>query len=85
MFDFPPPEKFSFPKPYVIKSLKERYPVGCIVELIQMNDKYAPPVGTRGKVIYVDDLGTIHVKWNNGSTLGVAYGEDSCKVVEKGD
>lgn len=82
MFDFPPPEKFSFPKPNVIKSLKERYPVGCIVELIQMNDKYAPPVGTRGKVICVDDLGTIHVKWNNGSTLGVAYEEDSCKVVE---
>ena len=85
MFDFPPPEKFNFPKPNVIKSLKERYPAGCIVELIQMNDKYAPPVGTLGKVICVDDLGTIHVKWDNGSTLGVAYGEDFCKVVEKGD
>ena len=71
----------NFPKPYVIESLKERYPVGCTVELVQMNDHHAPPVGTRGKVIAVDDIGTIHVKWYNGSTLGVAYGEDSCKVV----
>ena len=71
----------DFPKPYVIESLKERYPVGCTVELVQMNDLHAPPVGTRGKVIAVDDIGTIHVKWDNGSSLGVAYGEDSCKVV----
>ena len=72
----------DFPKPYVIESLKERYPVGCTVELVQMNDRHAPPVGTRGKVIAVDDIGTIHVKWDTGITLGVAYGEDSCKVVE---
>ena len=73
---------FDFPKPYVIESLKERYPVGCIVELIQMNDRNAPPVGTHGKVICVDDIGTIHVKWDNGSTLGVAYGEDSCQRID---
>ena len=78
MFDFPPPEKFSFPRPYVIKSLKERYPAGCTVELIQMNDEYAPPVGTRGKVICVDDIGTIHVDWDSGSSLGIVYGEDLC-------
>ena len=52
---------FDFPKPYVIESLKERYPAGCIVELIQMNDRNAPPVGTHGKVICVDDIGSCKV------------------------
>lgn len=47
-----------------------------------MDDRHAPPVDTRGKVIAVDDIGTIHVKWDTGSTLGVAYSEDSCNVVE---
>jgi Domain of unknown function (DUF4314) len=29
----------------------------------------------------VDDLGTIHVKWDNGSTLGLVPGQDSFRVV----
>lgn len=27
--------------------------------------------GTFGTVDHVDDLGTVHVKWDNGSTLGM--------------
>jgi len=62
-----------------IERLKEEYPEGCLVELIEMNDPYHPvPSGTRGKVTDVDDMGTIHVRWSTGSSLGVAYGEDSC-------
>ena len=62
-----------------IERLKEEYPEGCTVELIEMNDPYHPvPSGTRGKVTDVDDMGTIHVRWSTGSSLGVAYGEDSC-------
>ena len=61
-----------------IERLKEEYPEGCTVELIEMNDPYHPvPSGTRGKVTDVDDMGTIHVRWSTGSSLGVAY-EDSC-------
>lgn len=62
-----------------LKRLKEEYPEGCTVELIEMNDPYRPvPSGTRGKVTDVDDMGTIHVRWSTGSSLGVAYGEDRC-------
>ena len=61
--------------------LKERYPQGTRVVLVQMSDIQAPPPGTKGTVLAVDDIGTIHVKWDNGSTLGVAYGEDRCSVV----
>lgn len=41
-----------------------------------------PPVGTKGVVEFIDDIGTIHVEWENGSSLGVVYGEDLCKVIE---
>ena len=57
--------------------------VGKRVELVKMNDPYTTlPPGTQGTVIMVDDLGTIHVKWDNGSTLGLIPGEDIYKIVE---
>lgn len=59
------------------KSLKNMYPAGTRVECISMTDPYAPvPPGTRGTVIDVDDIATIHVDWDNGSGLGLVSGED---------
>ena len=66
----------------VLERLRKMYPVGTKVELVRMDDVQAPPVGTKGVVEFIDDIGTIHVKWENGSSLGVVYGEDLCKVVE---
>lgn len=66
----------------VLERLRKMYPVGAKVELVRMDDVQAPPVGTKGVVEFIDDIGTIHVKWENGSSLGVVYGEDLCKVVE---
>lgn len=65
----------------VLEELRKRYPVGTVVELVRMNDIQAPPVGTKGVVEVIDDMGTIHVKWENGSSLGVVYGEDICRVI----
>ncbi len=59
-----------------IQFLKDLYPAGTRVKLLEMNDIQAPPIGTLGTVMYVDDIGTIHIKWDNGSTLGTAYPED---------
>lgn len=47
-----------------------------------MDDPQAPPIGTNGKVVYVDDIATIHVAWSKGSSLGVAYGQDRCRRVD---
>ena len=69
------------PSKETINRLRNEYPVGAIVELIRMDDPQAPEPGTLGKVVMVDDVGTIHVRWNNGSSLGVAYGEDLCRRV----
>jgi hypothetical protein len=60
------------------------YPVGCRVQLDRMNDKQAPPEGTKGTVSGVDDIGSIMVAWDNGSSLSVVYGEDLCHRIERG-
>lgn len=69
---------FGIPRE-VVERLKKQYPEGCRVELLYMDDFQAPPVGTKGTVIGVDDIGSIMVRWDNGSGLSVAYGEDSCR------
>ena len=65
----------------VLQALRERFPKGTRVELVQMDDPQAPPIGTKGTVIGVDDIGSIMVSWDNGSGLNVAYGEDICRKV----
>lgn len=66
-----------------LEKLMKKYPEGTRVELISMNDVQAPPKGTLGTVFYVDDIGTVHVRWDNGTSLGVVYGEDECRVVSE--
>lgn len=62
----------------ISESTKKLYPPGTRIELISMNDPYAPVTsGTRGTVKFVDSLGTIFPEWDNGRTLGVVPGEDS--------
>lgn len=66
------------------KVYKEKYPKGTRIELISMDDPYAPlEPGTKGTVVHVDDMGTIHMQWDNGRTLGLIPGEDSFKVIEE--
>ena len=66
-----------------IKRIKEQYPKGTEIELISMEDSQAVPSGTHGIVEDVDDIGTIFMKWDNGSTLGLIVGEDKFKVIKK--
>jgi len=68
--------------PKKLKELRDNYPTGTRVILIKMDDPYTKlKSGVKGTVILVDDIGTIHVKWDSGSSLGVAYGEDICKKI----
>ena len=60
------------------KQYKEMYPPGTRLELISMDDPYAPvPPGTRGTVQYVDDAAQIGMIWDDGRTLSLIPGEDS--------
>ena len=69
------------PSREVINSLRERYPEGTRIALVHMGpDPYSKlKSGDRGTVSHVDDMGTIFVRWDCGSGLGLAYGEDSCR------
>ncbi len=60
-----------------VDALKKEYPQGTRVELISMAGEPQMPSGIQGSVFFVDDIGQIHVEWDNGSTLALVPGEDS--------
>ena len=61
---------------------RRRYPKGTRIELIRMGEDPRPvPPGTRGTVVYVDDMGQIGMRWDNGQTLSLIPGEDSFRVL----
>lgn len=62
-----------------LENYRRKYPSGCRVELVSMDDCEAPPVGTKGTVIAVDDIGSLIVKWDNGSHLNVILGVDEVR------
>ena len=72
-----------------VERLKARYTKGLRIELIQMDDPHAPPAGTRGTIITVDDIGDLVVAWDNGCGLNVVPGVDQVRIItdeqEKGD
>lgn len=65
-----------------VERLRKQYITGTRVELAEMDDPQAPPVGTKGTVYGVDDIGSILVNWDNGSGLNVAFGVDRVRKVE---
>ena len=71
-----------FPSKEVVERIRKEFPSGTRVELLQMDDPQAPPIGTQGTVMGVDDIGSIMVAWDNGSGLSVACGEDLCQKVK---
>ncbi len=62
-----------------VERLRLRYSAGTRVELVEMDDAQAPPIGTQGTVTGVDDTGSIMVAWDNDSELNVIYGVDRVK------
>ena len=75
----------SFISKTALLRLRESSKPGTRVDLVKMDDFQAPPPGTRGTVRGVDDIGSIMVSWDTGSSLSVAYGEDVCRVVSEDD
>ncbi len=55
-----------------IEYLKKQYPPGTRVQLDKMGDDPRPiPAETKGTVVAVDDVGTVHVNFDNGRLLGI--------------
>lgn len=65
------------PTPREAAEIRLQYPPDTRIELELMVDAYAVPSGTRGTVDHVDDMGSVHIKWDNGRTLAAIPGVDS--------
>lgn len=63
-----------------INQLKEKYPKDTPIELINMEGESRMAPGLNGKVIAVDDIGQIHVEWENGSSLALNVEEDKFRI-----
>ena len=71
-----------FPDKKTVERIRNEYPPGTKIELIEMDDPYGRlKPGDRGVVRYVDDVGTIFPDWNRGGSLGLVYGQDRYKKV----
>ena len=64
-----------------IQEIKKKYKKGTKIKLIKMYDIQAVPPNTLGIVDHVDDIGTIHIKWENGSSLGLIEDKDKFVIV----
>lgn len=71
----------KFPSREIVEGIRREYPAGTRVELVRMDDPQAPPIGTLGTVLGVDDAGSLLMRWDNGSGLNVVYGEDIVRKV----
>ena len=70
-----------FPDEKTVERIRTDFPIGSRIMMVYSTDPFAPiEGGTEGTVSSVDNIGTIHVNWDNGRSLGVILGED---VIEK--
>lgn len=70
-----------FPSRETVEQVRRQYPAGTRVELVEMDDLQAPPPGTLGTVLGVDDTGSLLMRWDTGSHLNVVYGEDTVRII----
>lgn len=68
----------------VISERKKKFKEGDRVVLhSDMIDDHNPILkNTKGTVKYVDDIGTIHIKWDNGRSLGAVLKDVVIKIKE---
>lgn len=67
-----------------VNVIKARYTKGTRIELIEMDDPYAPVLeGTKGTVEFVDDMGQIAMRWDNGRTLALIPNVDKFNIIQE--
>lgn len=66
----------QFPNKETVARVRTQFTSGTRVQLLEMDDPQAPPVGMKGTVRWVDDTASLCVEWDNGSSLNVIYGQD---------
>lgn len=65
-----------------VKELKERYVEGTRISLVHINDTYCKlSKGDKGTVVCGDDIGQIHVQFDNSIRIGLNLEEDTSEVI----
>lgn len=73
----------GFPTKSQLYAYRASYPVGCRIELIEMDDPYSKlKPGDRGTVRGVDDAGQVMMQWDSGSSLSLIPGVDRFKRLD---
>ena len=65
------------------KYIREDYPKGTKVILEHMEGENDMPSGLAGTVQFVDGIGQIHVKWENGRSLALHVEKDTFRVTNR--
>lgn len=66
-----------------VQKIRNVYRSGTRIRLLRMEDIQAPPIGTEGTVCGVDDIGSVMVSWDNGSSLNVIFPEDQIEIISE--
>lgn len=64
-----------------VRKIKNTYRAGMRIRLLKMDDIQAPPIGSKGTVCGVDDIGSLLVAWDTGSSLKIILGEDEIEII----
>lgn len=74
----------QFPSKSYLEQLRKQYPKGTKLQLISMrNETYPVLPGTVGVVTHIYDAGSIHMRWENGSSLALIPEIDSFQTVSE--
>jgi hypothetical protein len=62
------------------------FKAGDRIRFISTDDPWSRmPSGMEGTVSFIDHLGTIHVTWDDGGTLGMIPGEDQFESIKEAE
>ena len=65
-----------------VKEIKDKYSKGTTIVLTHdLDDPQPIPKGAKGKVDFVDDIGSIHIIWDSGRTLALIPDVDKFDIV----
>jgi len=74
----------GYPTSQQVAEYKAKYKVGTRIRLINMDSETTRRAGDIGTVVYVDDMGQIHMSWDGGGSLALIPEVDEFEIISEG-